>query len=141
MKSSSTRLGAKGHRAGFTLIEVLATLLLMAIVLPAVMEGVSIALASASNARQRTEAAAVAQSQMTTLLATGQWNGGVLAGDVVSNGGTYHWQAAAVAWPLDTTTVGLMQVDMVVTWTGRSGNQSITLSTLIYDRTGSTSSL
>jgi Tfp pilus assembly protein PilV len=120
------------------LIEVLATLLLMAIVLPAVMEGVSIALASASLAHQRTEAASVAQSQLALLLATGQWSGGVMAGDVNSNGATYHWQAAVAAWPLDTTTVGLMQVDMVVSWFGRSGQQSITLSTLTYDRTGST---
>ena len=126
-------------RCAFTLIEVLATLFLMAIVLPAVMEGVSIALASASNARQRTEAAEVAQSQLSTLLATGQWSGGVLAGSVQSNGATYTWQAAAVAWPLDTTTVGLMQVDVVVTWLGRNGAQSITLTTLTYDRTGSTS--
>jgi hypothetical protein len=32
-----------------------------------------------------------------------------------------------------------MQVDMVVTWLGRNGQQSITLTTLTYDRTGSTS--
>jgi type II secretion system protein I len=127
------------HRRGFTLIEVLATLLLMAIVLPAVMQGVSIALASASNARQRTEAAAVAQTEMANLLATGQWSGGVLAGDTASNGATYHWQASVEAWPDDTTSVGLQQLDMVVTWTGRSGKRSITLSTLTYDRTGSTS--
>jgi prepilin-type N-terminal cleavage/methylation domain-containing protein len=126
------------RRQAFTLIEVLATLLLMAIVLPAVMEGVSIALASASTAHQRTEAAAVAQSQLALLLATGQWSGGVLAGAVTSNGTTYNWQAAVAAWPLDTTTVGLMQVDMVVSWFGRSGQQSITLTTLTYDRTGST---
>jgi prepilin-type N-terminal cleavage/methylation domain-containing protein len=81
---------SRNQRKAFTLIEVLATLLLMAIVLPAVMQGVSIALASASNARQRTEAAQVAQSQLALLLATTQWNGGILAGDVQSNGSTYH---------------------------------------------------
>jgi prepilin-type N-terminal cleavage/methylation domain-containing protein len=126
------------RRRGFTLVEVLATLLLISIVMPAVMQGVSIALAMASNARQRTEAATVAQSQLDTLLATNQWNGGILAGDVQSNGSTYHWQANVEAWPGDTTTVSLMQVDMVVTWAGRSGKQSITLSTITYDRTNST---
>jgi general secretion pathway protein I len=128
------------RRRGFTLIEVLATLLLMAIVLPAVMEGVSIALANASMARQRTEASTVAQAQMALLLATNQWNGGVLAGDVVSNGATYHWQANVAAWPDDTTTVSLMQVDMVVSWTARNAKQSVTLSTITYDRTGATTS-
>jgi prepilin-type N-terminal cleavage/methylation domain-containing protein len=126
-------------RHGFTLIEVMATLLLMAIVLPAVMEGVSIALASASMARQKSEATQVAQTQLANLLASGQWNGGVLAGDVQSNGGTYHWQAAVAAWPQDTTTVGLMQVDMVVSWSDRGGKKSITLTSITYDRTGSTS--
>jgi len=129
----------RDRRRAFTLIEVLATLLLMAIVLPAVMEGVSIALASASVAHQRTEAGAVAQSQLALLVATGQWSGGVLAGTVPSNGTTYTWQATVAAWPLDTTTVGLMQIDMVVTWQSRNGPQSVTLSTLTYDRTGSTS--
>jgi hypothetical protein len=115
-------------------------LLLIAIVMPAVMDGVSIALSSAAAARQRTEAATVAQAELATLLATGQWNGGVLAGDIVSNGSTYHWQANVQAWPDDTTTVSLMQVDMVVSWTARNSKQSVTLSTITYDRTGSTSS-
>jgi type II secretion system protein I len=142
LRRSFVRNGVAGrNRRGFTLIEVLATLLLMSIVLPAVMEGVSISLAEASLARQRTEAATVAQSQLATLLITNQWSGGVLAGDVDSNGTTYHWQATVAAWPLDTTTVGLTQVDMVVSWVGRKGAQSVTLSTLTYDRTGSTASL
>ena len=115
-------------------------MLLIAIVMPAVMDGVSIALSSAAAARQRTEAATVAQAELATLLATGQWNGGVLAGDIVSNGSTNHWQANVQAWPDDTTTVSLMQVDMVVSWTARNSKQSVTLSTITYDRTGSTSS-
>jgi general secretion pathway protein I len=138
----AARDGAVGrHGRGFTLIEVLATLLLMSIVLPAVMEGVSISLAEASLARQRTEAATVAQSQLATLLVTNQWSGGVLAGDVDSNGTTYHWQATVAAWPLDTTSVGLMQVDMAVSWFGRKGTQSVNLTTLTYDRTGASTSL
>jgi type II secretory pathway pseudopilin PulG len=135
-RSPACTCGASRSTA-FTLVEVLATLLLISIVMPAVMEGVSIALAMASNARQRTEAATVAQSQLDTLLATNQWNGGVLAGDVLSNGATYHWQANVAAWPDDTTTVALMQVDMVVSWVGRSGKQSVMLSTITYDRTNS----
>ena len=127
------------HRGGFTLIEVLATMLLLAIVLPAVMQGVSIALGAASDARQRTEAAQVAQMQLASLLATGQWNGGVMTGDIDSNSATYHWQATVEAWPDDTTSVGLQQLDMVVSWTGRTGPHSVTLTTLTYDRTGSAS--
>ena len=133
-------MARRQRRRAFTLIEVLATLLLIAIVMPAVMQGVSIALATAGSARQRTEAAAVAQAQLATLLATGQWNGGILAGDILSNGATYHWQATVQTWPLDTTTVGLMQLDMVVSWAGHNGRQSITLSTITYERNNSTTS-
>jgi general secretion pathway protein I len=140
VRSNSFRLRFRstGRRRGFTLIEVLATLLLLAIVLPAVMEGVSVALAAADNARHRSEAANVAQAQLANLLATNQWNGGILAGDVVQNGSTYHWQATVQSWAQDTTTVGLMEVDLLVTWNGRGGTRSVTLSTLTYDRTGST---
>jgi len=45
------------RRAGFTLVEVLATIMLLAIVLPVAMRGVTISTQTASTARRRTEAA------------------------------------------------------------------------------------
>ena len=50
-------------RRGFTLIEVLATMVLLALVLPAVMRGATVALSAAASAKHRTEAATFAEAK------------------------------------------------------------------------------
>ena len=49
-------------RRGFTLVEILATLALVAIILPVAMSGISLALRVADESRRQTEATALAQS-------------------------------------------------------------------------------
>jgi prepilin-type N-terminal cleavage/methylation domain-containing protein len=124
--------------SGFTLIEVLATLMLLAIVMPAIMEGITLSTQAADSSRGRTEAAGIAQAQMGSLIATGQWQSGVLAGDITTDLTTYHWQAATAQWPQDTTTVGMQQLVLTVTWKTRNQTQSMQLATLVYNRTGGT---
>ena len=127
----------KPHR-GFTLIEVLAAMLLMAIVLPTVMQGVAAATRTASDSRHRTEAAGLAEEKLNEILTTGQWQGGTLSGDFGNDWPGYRWQANVGAWAADTTTVGLQQIDLSVLWNGPTRQQSITLSTLAYVRGSST---
>jgi general secretion pathway protein I len=119
---------------GFTLIEVLAAMLLMAIVLPTVMQGVAAATRTASDSRHRTEAAGLAEEKLNEILATGQWQGGTLAGDFGNDWPAYTWQANVNGWAADTTSVGLQQIDLSVHWNGPTRQQSVTLSTLAYVR-------
>ena len=56
------------HRRGFTLVEVLATLVLLGIILPIAMRGVSMAMAAASNARRTAEATSLAEAKLNMLL-------------------------------------------------------------------------
>src|SRR4051794_38319604 len=70
-RRGSAALPRRAMRAGFTLIEVLATLVLLGIILPAAMRGVSIGLAMASHARHVTEAAQLAEAKLNELVATG----------------------------------------------------------------------
>jgi len=127
------------HRRAFTLVEVLAAMLLMAIVLPPVMEGVSLATRNASDARHRTEAAGLAEEKLSEILATQQWQGGTLSGDFGSDAPAYHWQATVNGWAADTTSVGLQQIDLSVLWNDSAGRQkSVILSTLTYVRTTAT---
>ena len=140
----SPRVQGEGGRAtrarrGFTLIEVLAAMLLMAIVLPPVMEGVALATRAASDARRRTEAAGLAEEKLSELLATSQWTGGSLSGDFGAGWPDYHWQANVYGWAADTTTQSLQQIDLNVTWTSRGHQQSITLSTLAFTPVSSSS--
>lgn len=168
---------------GFTLIEVLAALMLMAVVLPVAMQGVSIATAAASSARHRNEAAALAQSKMDELLASMQAQqqqaNTNMSGDFGEDWPDYQWSAEMVTWApngMNMTTglagqlpssmteamsggaggvggtaaanVGtnasgtvtnktnqnnqLQELDVHVTWMGRTGQQTLTLGTLVY---------
>ena len=59
------------RRGGFTLIEVLATMLLLGIVLPVAMRGVSVALSAAGTARHLSEAAVLAEAKLNELATPG----------------------------------------------------------------------
>lgn len=117
----------------FTLVEVLAALLLVAIVIPVVMQGISLATTAASSAKRRTEAASLAQSKMAELVATDGWSGGVLSGSFDVDDGNeadaYSWQADVSAW----TEPYVKLLAVHVMWDGTDGQRSVTLSTLVYE--------
>ncbi len=146
---------------GFTLIEVLATIALMAIVLPVAMNGVSVCLSAASTARHRTEAGALGQAKLSEIVVTQQWSsGGSLAGDFGQDWPDYRWEATVIDWqPAQSVNTGAAsslsssstsgsnaatnpprQLDLRVTWKGRTGDQYIQLSTLVYVTDTSSSS-
>ena len=119
---------ARATRRAFTLPEVLATLLLVAIVLPSVMQGISLATAAAGTARQRSEATALAESKLNELTATSQWQSGGLSGDFGPQWPGYAWQAEVQSW----VEPSARQLQVHVTWFARGRNQDVTLSTLVY---------
>lgn len=125
------RRRAMRSKGAFTLIEVLATLTLVAIVLPVVIDGVLLSLATAGQARQQTEAASLAQSKLAELVATGQLNDSEIAGDFGPDWPEYRWSARVDEWE-DTR---LAQLDVSVIWTRRGRERSVTLTTLIYEGT------
>lgn len=66
------RRGA-ARRRGFTLIEVLASLMLMVVVLPVVMGGLSTATRAGSLAKSRDQAIALAEARLTEIVAERSW--------------------------------------------------------------------
>ncbi|HUU11373.1 MAG TPA: type II secretion system protein [Phycisphaerae bacterium] len=119
------------RRGAFTIIELLATLTLVCIVLPVVVHGILLCLATAEHARQQGEAAALAQSKMAELVATGQWYDAKLDGDFGDQWPGYRWLAQFGEWE-DSR---LSQLDVDVTWTRRGRDYAVTLSTLVYTGT------
>ncbi len=115
-------------RGAFTIIEVLATLMLSAIVLPAVINGLLLCLATSGHARQQAQAASLAQSKVAELIATGQLDNAELVGDFGSDWPEYRWSAQLNDWE-DSR---LIQLDVSVTWTRRDKERDVTLSTLVY---------
>src|SRR5437660_1601206 len=133
---------------GFTLVEVLATLLLMGIVLPVAMRAVTLSTTLASDTRRRSEAAGLAESKLNELIATGQWNGGVMTGDFAADGWPdYAWTAEVNNWysPVTSTVSGtdpgnsLSEIDLHVSWRARNREFSVTVSTLVYQSNQSSS--
>jgi hypothetical protein len=118
-------------------VEVLATLLLMALVLPAAMEGVSLAVQSSAIAQHRSEAAGLAEGKLNELVATGDWQTAAMSGNFDGAFSNYHWDATVSPWSQDTSGESIQQIDLKVSWNSRNQPQSLTLSTLTYVRTSS----
>ncbi len=119
----------RGRRCGggFTIVELLATLMLVGLVLPVAVRGVVLCLATAAHARQQAEAAALAQTQLAELVATDQWYDGELEGDFGEDWPDYRWEAQTIEWE----DARMVELDVAVFWTRRGQDHSVMLSTLI----------
>lgn len=124
---------ATTHRAGFTLVEVLATLVLIGIVLPVAMKGISLAASAGGMARRSIEASALAETKLNELVATGQWNAVTQSGDFGEDWPGYRWIAQA-----NERDASLMEMSVQVLWTSRNSERSVSVSTLVF--TGSSTS-
>lgn len=122
------RRTARASRRAFTLVEALATLVLVAIILPVAMRGISLGSAAASHARRRVEAVTLAELKLADLVATDGWQDADLSGDFGDDYPDYTW-AAAVTEREEAT---LRQLDVRVFWTARGAERSVALSTLVY---------
>ena len=130
----AARPKARRSRGGFTLVEVLAALLLMAIVLPVAMQGITLATRASTTARSRTEASGLAESKLNELIATGQWQTGNLSGQCDGDFSNYSWAATVSPWNQDTSGQNIQELDLTVSWTTSGRVRNVMLSTLVYVR-------
>lgn len=84
--------------AGFTLVEVLAALLFMAIVIPVAVEALHIASLSGEVAVRKAQAARIADSVLNENIATTNWNQSGLSGTVTQNGTQFQWTLNNQLW-------------------------------------------
>lgn len=112
--------------AGFTLAEVLAALLLMAIVIPAGMQAMSIASRAGQLGQRKAEAAQVAESVLAETAVTSTAATTPSSGSTVRNGRTYAWSVRTETWPVDAMTL----VTVEVTFTVQNAPFKVSLSTL-----------
>jgi prepilin-type N-terminal cleavage/methylation domain-containing protein len=113
--------------SGFTLIEVLAAIVLFTIVLPAAMMGISSALSAADYSRRSIEAAALGEAKLNELIVSGEWQSGLLSGDFMPDSSNYTWKAQTVTQDLNIT-----ELDLQVSWISRGQERSIILSTYVF---------
>jgi len=96
--------------------------------LPVLMNGLIVAGRAAVAARHRNEATALAESQLTEIVSTGNWQLGQSAAGSFPDWPDYQWRSTVESW----TQSGLDQIDLYVSWNDR-GNREIVLTTLVYD--------
>jgi len=118
---------ARRQHRGFTLLEILTAIVLLAVVLPVVMQGISLGLMASSQARRSAEAITLAQNKLAELATATQIPPGGQSGDFAPDHPEYHWQANTV-----TQNLNMIEIDVTVSWTGRSGDRKVSLSTLVY---------
>jgi Tfp pilus assembly protein FimT len=84
--------------AGFTLAEVLAALVFMAIVIPVAVEGLRVASLAGQWGVRRAAAARVAERVLNELVVTGQWRRGIQSGQTLEGLQVYEWESRLDPW-------------------------------------------
>ena len=125
-----TKRARSARNRGLTLVEVLATIVMMAIVLPAAMQGISLCASTAVTAKQRSEAAALAEAKLSELIATGDWQFGALSGEFGEAWPEYKWSAGAGDWTGDPNTT-MSELSVRVYWVSRQQEREVILTTLL----------
>lgn len=100
MKSATARCRRRG-RAGFTLVEVLAAMLFLALVIPVAFQALRVAAAAGEVAGRKERAARVAERMLYENILTTNWNQTQPAGTVTENGAEYQWTIRNTPWPQD----------------------------------------
>ncbi len=115
-------------RAGFTLAEVLAAMLFMAIVIPVAMQGLQIASRAGVVSERKALAARLAENKLNELIVTGQWQSSATKGTIYEGLQSYAWYLASEPWSEDGA-MRLVTVHVSVQVQGQS--YDVPISTLV----------
>lgn len=124
----SPTLRTDANRRAFTLVEVLAALLLMAIIIPVTMDGLSVASRAGLMGQRKTAAMRVAERILNELTATNQGAQDSASGTHVDGVVEYPWSMTTEPWSMDSMT----QMTVRVTFTVQGRDYEVSASTL-YD--------
>jgi hypothetical protein len=118
---------SRRRNAGFTLAEVLAALLFMAIVIPVAVEGVRIASRAGEVAQRKGLALRVAERVLNEIVVTETWNQSALGGTVEEGPYEFEWTIVNEPWERD----AIRQLSVQVIFTVQNQEHEVTLSTLL----------
>ena len=113
--------------AAFTLAEVLAAMLFLAIVIPAAVEAMHLASLAGEVAARKGAAVRVADRILNESLVTTNWTGGTQSGKTSEGALDFDWTLTVQAWPEDSA---LQVVTAEVKFTAQGKDYSVKLNTL-----------
>src|ERR1017187_6420563 len=132
MRAQRSR-GSRRLQAGFTLVEMLAAMLFMAIVIPVALQGMRIASRAGAVAGRKGVAVQLAESKLNELIVTGQWHNSGQGGACGPQWPGYQWNVKNEAWSGDTSLNSLRLITVEVTYPVQSQNYNVHLSTVLPD--------
>lgn len=112
---------------GFTLVECIAALVLVGIVLPVALRGVTTAMQASGRAKHMAEATEIAHYKLNELVLDADSSAFTGSGEMESNGTNYRWASRST-----TRDFGLYEVTVEVSWTSAGNPLSTSVSTLVY---------
>lgn len=112
--------------AAFTLAEVMAALLFLAIVIPVAVEAIQSASLAGEVAARKTVAMRVADRVLNESLVMTNWNNGTQSGTSTQGGLEFKWTLSSQSWPQDT----MQMVTAEVSFSAQDKQYSVKLSTL-----------
>jgi hypothetical protein len=119
------------NRCAFTLAEVLAALLFMAIVVPVAMEALHLASRAGAVAQRKGQAARIAQRILNESLITTNWSQSLQSGTTIEGQRQFQWTLRSDPWTQDPSQNVLRQLSVEVMFTAQNNQYSVKLSTLV----------
>jgi type II secretory pathway pseudopilin PulG len=117
--------------AGFTLVEVLAALLFLAIVIPTAVQALHVATLSGEVAARKSAAARVADRVLSESIVMTNWTGGSQNGTVTEGPVDYRWTLTSQTWPQD----AMQLLTVEVKYPAQGKDYSVKMSTLANPQT------
>jgi Tfp pilus assembly protein PilV len=117
--------------SGFTLVEVLAALLFLAIVIPTAIEALHVATLSGEVAARKSAAARVADRILNESIVMTNWNNGTQSGTTSEGALDFRWTLTSQTWPQDS----MQLLTAEVTYSAQGKDYSVKLSTLANPQT------
>ena len=117
---------SRRRRSAFTLAEVLAALLFLAIVIPAALEALHIASLAGEVAARKGAAGRVAENVLNQSIVLTNWSSGNLSGTETEGAQDYQWTVTSQDWMQNT----MQLVTAEVKFTAQGHDYSVKLSTL-----------
>jgi hypothetical protein len=114
------------HVSAFTLAEVMAAMLFLAIVIPAAVEALHISSLAGEVAARKGAAARIADRVLNESLILTNWNNGVQSGTVSEGVLSFRWTLSSQAWPVD----AMQLLTAEVKYQAQGKDYSVKLSTL-----------
>jgi type II secretory pathway pseudopilin PulG len=127
MNCSRSIICARAKQGGFTLAEVLAALVFMAIVIPVAVHGLQVASLAGIVGQRKSVAARIADKVLNEAIVTGQYQSGSQRGVVYEGQQQYQWNLRSQIWTQD----AMQLVTVQVIFSAQGKDYDVSLSTLI----------